>query len=187
MALTKCGRLRLLCLVHLLHLDLLPLAAQRWRLRRRGICCFCWHHHSQLVPGPLHLVLLCDLQQGRQEGLDSQVPPQDVPGSSAGSAPRISGDFPAKRHVEQLGHHDGRQAHYGKHPNSSSLNVRFVSHDVLDDHFPNILCTYTLRRRRHGDRATLLARHQYCPSRNMKGAIQMDISGTGRCRGIFSY
>lgn len=58
-------RLHLLRIIHILHLHLLPMDAQRRQLCRRRICCFCWHHRDHILPRPLHLLLYRDLQKGR--------------------------------------------------------------------------------------------------------------------------
>ncbi len=64
--LTSCSRLCLLRVLDLLHLDLLVVAPQCWQVRRRGVRCGLGHRHPQLVPPPLHLVLLRHVQEGRQ-------------------------------------------------------------------------------------------------------------------------
>ena len=56
-------RLRILCLVLLLHLDLLPQHAQRRLLRRGGICRLLGHGNPQFLPTPLHLLLSSDLSK----------------------------------------------------------------------------------------------------------------------------
>ena len=56
-------RLRLLRILHLLHLDLFPLDAQRRPLRRRGIRRHCRLRHHQLLPRPLYRLLRRNLQE----------------------------------------------------------------------------------------------------------------------------
>src|SRR5271170_7547723 len=64
-------RIRLLRFLHLLLPCLLPMGSQRWQLRGRRICCFCWYGHHKLLPPPLHLLLLRHIQEDRQDWTSS--------------------------------------------------------------------------------------------------------------------
>lgn len=65
-------RLRLLCILHLLHINLLPQHAKCRPLRWWRICGFRWYGYSQLLPFALHLLLLRNLQEGRKAPHRSQ-------------------------------------------------------------------------------------------------------------------
>jgi hypothetical protein len=70
--LTLSCRFRLLRIVHLLHIDLLQMDAKLGQMCRRGIRGFRRHGNNQLLPPPLHLILLRDLQERRKETHRSQ-------------------------------------------------------------------------------------------------------------------
>ena len=58
--------LRLLCHLHLFHLDVFPMDAQLRPLRRRGIRCHRWLRYHQLLPRPVHFLLYRHLPEDRQ-------------------------------------------------------------------------------------------------------------------------
>lgn len=57
-------RIRLLCVLDLLHLQLLPLDAQLWPMCWRGVCRLLRNRCPHLIPCALHLLLHRHLQEG---------------------------------------------------------------------------------------------------------------------------
>jgi len=77
-------RIRLLCVVHVLHFNLLRVASERRQVRWRGVCGLCGYWNSQLLSVPLHLVLLRHVQEGRQAPQRPQSCAEDEPGPVPG-------------------------------------------------------------------------------------------------------
>ena len=61
-------RVYLLCFLLILFLHLLRPSAVCWRLRRRRICSLCGHGHHQLLPTPVYIILLCNVQETHHKG-----------------------------------------------------------------------------------------------------------------------
>lgn len=70
--LTTLSSLRVLCLIHLLHINLFPMDAQLREMRWRGIRCLRWNGNPELIPSPLHLVLSRNLQEDRKDWKTTQ-------------------------------------------------------------------------------------------------------------------
>ncbi|KAK0130280.1 hypothetical protein ONS96_000803 [Cadophora gregata f. sp. sojae] len=87
-------RIRLLCILHLLHLDILPMDAKCGQLRWRGVRRFLWHCCHQLLPRPLHLFLLRNLQEGWQ----APNRPQGCPLPQGCRDPRRRSPYPRQDH-----------------------------------------------------------------------------------------
>lgn len=58
------------CYIQLLGQCLPSISSPRWNLCWRVICCICRMHNHQLIPFPVHLVLLCDIQDYSEENYD---------------------------------------------------------------------------------------------------------------------
>jgi hypothetical protein len=91
-------RLRLLRVLHLLHLDLLAMDSECRQMRGRGIRSFLWHGNTHLLPPSLHLLLHRNLQERQQETNWTQTLTIDQlsQGSQGCTAPRHSSSHPRR-------------------------------------------------------------------------------------------
>lgn len=114
-------RFRLLCLLHLLRLNLLPLIAKCRKMCRRGIRSFLRHWHPQLIPSPLHLLLLRNLQERRK----APHGPQGCTILGRRPGPRCRQPYKREASCKWPCNHHSHQPGSSCHPLSQGINSLF--------------------------------------------------------------